>query len=94
MAAKQKVNTSKSIAEPKSVTDAELKKQVERMNKSIREEKMVKFSVPPSMKKHIGDTMFISINGSWVNIPVDGKQYEIPESLATLGQETINRLTT
>lgn len=90
----KKINTSKSLTEAKVLTDAELKKQIKGTNEIFQKEKLVPFSVPPSLQKHIGETMFISINGSKVVIPVDGKSYEIPESLAKLGQQTINKLTT
>lgn len=88
------VNTSKTLSKPKTVSDAELKKQINKMNQVFQKEKLVPFSVPPSLQKYVGETMFIAINGSNVVIPVDGKSYDIPESFAKLGQATINNLTT
>lgn len=84
-----KVNTSKSVTKGKTITDSDLKKQIQKGSKEIREAKHVKFSIPKEMARYVGSEMFISINGTFVNIPVDGKEYSIPEPLARLGQQTL-----
>lgn len=77
--AAQKVNTSKSLHE---VSDVEISKQVEQMAEQFRGEKKVKVTIPKALAKHIGPTLFLSVNGSDLVIPVDGKTHEINETHA------------
>ena len=84
------VNTSKSMKQNK--TNAELTAELAAAKKSFSEEKTVKFSVPKVLESLIGPVLFLGVNGVSVNIPVDGKEYEIPETLAAHGKEYINNL--
>ena len=77
--AAQKVNTSKSMSE---VSDVDIAKQVNEMAEAFKAEKKVKVSIPKALAKHIGPTLFLSVNGSDLVIPVDGKIYEINETHA------------
>jgi len=87
------VNTTESIQKPQK-TDNELLEGMKRFSKRFLDEKQVEFSIPPQFQKHIGSTLFIGVNGSWVNVPVDGKTYKIPETFAKHGREVLKRLTT
>ena len=87
----QKVNTSESMGK---IKDADLKKQVEKMGEKYKKMKKEKISIPVAFQKHVGKTWFIGINGVSMNIPVDGKQYEVPEVFAKHLRRAMNELTT
>ncbi len=91
--ATKNMNTKDTMSKP-SVSDAELKLQIKQAGAALKGQKLVPFSIPPALERHIGTELFIAINGTKVVIPVDGKSYDLPEDLAKLGQQTINRLTT
>lgn len=88
----KKVNTTQTVTKPK--TDTDLEKEMEKLAEQFRKEKKVKFSIPVQFAKHIGSTLYVGVNGSGINIPVDGKEYEIPETFAKHAQQALNNLTT
>lgn len=80
--ATKKTNTTKTIDEGKQVTEKELTAQIKAAGDVFAKQPKVKVSIPKGLKKNIGDTLPIGINGSFLVIPVDGESYEIPESFA------------
>lgn len=89
--AKAKPNTTKSIQKAK-VSDADLAKEIARAKAAFSGEKTVKVAIPKAFAKDFGPTLFVSVNGAFVNIPVDGQEYEIPETLATHAKQAMNNL--
>jgi hypothetical protein len=88
-----KVTNTTTTLNKKQVTEAELKKQLDDINRKFKDEKTVKFSVPEQFKKSIGSTLFIGVNGSFINIPVDGNEYDLPETFAKHAKEALKNLT-
>lgn len=87
----EKLNTTKSMKQAPTVSDAQLKDLIKRAKVAFGEEKQVNFSVPPAMKAAVGaDTLFIGVNGVQVNIPIDGTKVPLPETLAKHGNKLIN----
>lgn len=74
-------NTTTSLGKP-AVSEATLNAELTKAKTAFSGEKQVKVSVPKILEKSIGQTLFVSVNGVFVNIPVDGKEYPIPETLA------------
>ena len=90
-APKNSTNTTTSVNEPK-VSDAELNKELAKAKTAFADEKTVKFSIPKVFAKDFGPTLYVGVNGVFVNIPVDGKEYEVPETLAQHAKQTIDNL--
>jgi len=82
--AKQKVNTTSSISAGKQFTDAEYKRDLERVKRKLEQEKLVKVSIPKQLRSVLGATLPVGINGVVMNIPVDGNEYEVPEPMAKI----------
>lgn len=89
--AKFKATTSKSV-NVAPVSDAELSKELTKAKAAFKGEKTVKFSIPKVFAKDFGPTLFVGVNGVFVNIPVDGKEYDIPATLAKHAKATIDNL--
>lgn len=89
--AKRKVTSSKSVNTAQ-ISDAQLGKELAKAKAAFSGEKKVKFSIPKVLAKDFGPTLFVGVNGVFVNIPVDGKEYEIPETLAKHAKRTIDNL--
>ena len=89
-----KTNTTKSIGEPIALTDRELEEQIRALGAQFNAEKKVKFSIPVGLQRNIGHTLFLAINGVSLVIPVDGEDYEIPETFAEHGKQYLKTLTT
>lgn len=75
------VNSTKAMTGRKK-SSAELNAEVATAQKAFSGEKKVKVSVPKVLQPQLGNNLFIGVNGVSVNIPVDGEEYEIPETLA------------
>lgn len=90
-AKRPKVTSSKSVNTAQ-ISDAQLNKELTKAKAAFSGEKKVKFSIPKVLAKDFGPTLFVGVNGVFVNIPVDGKEYEIPETLATHAKRTIDNL--
>lgn len=74
-------NTSKTLKEAP-ITDAELQRDLENAKKHFAGEKLVKRKINPSYAQKVGSTLPIGINGVVLVLPVDGTQFEIPETFA------------
>lgn len=87
----KKVNTSKTISEAAKPTAAELDKQIKEAAKRLGEEKKVKVLIPAYLKKRLGATQPVGINGAVIHVPV-GEEVAIPESMAKVLNESLNQL--
>ena len=85
------LNTTKSLR-GHNKTNAELAKETKDAQKKFKNEKLEKVSIPAVLQPKLGPLQFLSINGVSVNVPVDGEEYEIPKSHATLLKEYIRNL--
>lgn len=74
-------NTFKSLnASP--IKDADFQRDLEVAMKKFDGEKKVKRKINPSIAQKVGSTLPMSINGVTLVLPVDGTQFEIPETFA------------
>jgi hypothetical protein len=84
-------NTTKSLKK-KEFNDAELQAEVKAAKKALAEDKLVKVSIPKVLEPQIGPTLFLSVNGAQVTLPVDGTEKEIPKVLADHLKVYLNEL--
>lgn len=73
-------NTTKSLNQ--ATTNTELDAQIKKAKAAFDSEKQVKVKIPEVLKSSIGQTLLVGVNGVFVNIPVDGKEYPLPETFA------------
>lgn len=101
MAAKSKSATTKreSTVVDTQAANLELSKQVnalEETRKSVavtyKNEKKVAVQGSPMYRPYFGNNMPIIINGVAIYVPLDGQQYEIPESFAAVFLDRISRV--
>lgn len=50
--------------------------------RAFKNQKKVSVSISPLYKPYFGNVMTVTLNGTSVAIPCDGKSYEVPESFA------------
>lgn len=84
-------NTTGTVSNP-TVSPVKLEAELAKAKAAFAKEKLVKVSIPKVLQSGIGQTLFVSVNGVFVNIPVDGKEYEIPETLAAHTKEYLAKL--
>lgn len=99
MAARQANSAQSNRAGDTQTMNLELTKQVnglEEKKKTIaqqyREEAKVSVQGSPMYRPYFGNNMPIIINGVAVYVPLDGQQYQIPESFAAVFSERISRI--
>ena len=101
MAANRKSATTKreSTVVDTQAANLELSKQVnalEETRKSVavtyKNEKKVAVQGSPMYRPYFGNNMPIIINGVAIYVPLDGQQYEIPESFAAVFLDRISRV--
>lgn len=101
MAAKSKSATTKreSTVVDTQAANLELSKQVnalEETRKSVavtyKNEKKIAVQGSPMYRPYFGNNMPIIINGVAIYVPLDGQQYEIPESFAAVFLDRISRV--
>lgn len=101
MAANSKSATTKreSTVVDTQAANLELSKQVnalEETRKSVavtyKNEKKVSVQGSPMYRPYFGNNMPIIINGVAIYVPLDGQQYEIPESFAAVFLDRISRV--
>lgn len=86
-------NTTQTITETnRQKTNAQLVEEIKVAQKKFKGEKKVKVSIPSVLQAQLGTTQFVSVNGVHVNIPVDGEEYEVPETLAGVLKEMLKNL--
>jgi hypothetical protein len=62
--------------------------------KRYQDEPKVKVQGSPMYKPFFGNNMPIIVNGIAIYVPLDGQQYEIPETYAAIFQDRIARIDT
>lgn len=87
-----KPTTSKSV-NVSETSNAKLKAELEVVKKTFGKEPMKELTIPKIFAKSFGSHLYIGINGAFVNVPVDGNSYEIPESFYDHAIAAMNRLT-
>lgn len=104
MAAAKKTKTAVSIDDNVTVVDTaalnsalETKVTARRANNSrlvdtYKNEKKVPVQGSPMYRPYFGNNMPIIINGIAIYVPLDGQQYEIPESFAAIFFDRISRI--
>lgn len=86
-------NTTASIhAHNKQKTNAQLAAEVKVAKKKFEGEKTVKVSIPSALSGQLGSTQYVAVNGVHVNVPVDGEEYDIPETHANVLKEMLRNL--
>lgn len=63
-----------------------------KVSEGYKREKKVTVSGSPMYRPYFGNNMPIIINGVAVYVPLDGQQYEIPESFAAVFLDRISRI--
>lgn len=63
-----------------------------KVSEGYKHEKKVTVSGSPMYRPYFGNNMPIIINGVAVYVPLDGQQYEIPESFAAVFLDRISRI--
>lgn len=72
---------------PKQIADEAIRKseQQDRINKGILEkQKRVSVALSPMYAPYFGEVMTVSLNGFSIYLPVDGRNYEVPEEFARI----------
>lgn len=87
----QSVNSTASM-KGKAVSDAELSKDVEKAKKAFEKDKLVKTSIPAVLQAKLGANLFVGVNGVSITVPVDGEEYEVPETFANHIKQTLKDL--
>lgn len=73
-------NTTKSMTEVSDNVKAEIVESLKRAQEKFKGEKQVTVSVPKNLQRAVGQTLFLSINGVSIVLPVDGSKHKVPES--------------
>jgi hypothetical protein len=85
--AEKKVNSTKSLSE------SELKIEIVRQTAESKKEKKVKVSIPAVLQKQLGAQLFVGVNfGTQYRVPVDGEEYEVPETIANHVKKVLKEL--
>ena len=63
-----------------------------RVSEEYKREKKVTVQGSPMYRPYFGNTMPIIINSVAVYVPLDGQQYEIPETFAAVFKDRISRI--
>lgn len=61
------------------ISEAEMKRDVEKAAKELGKMKTKSISIPKQMAPILGETMRAFINGAEIRVPIDGESYDIPE---------------
>ena len=94
MAEEKVVNTTKSMQEPSDNIAKQLEEDLQKAKRVFEKEKQVEVSIPKSLAKALGGTVYVAVNGVGVVLPVDGSKHKLPETLAKHAQDLVNNTTT
>lgn len=79
--AKKAVSEAAIVAESnKAVTEAEQERKA--LARYFKSQKKVSVSISPLYRPYFGNVMTVTLNGTSIAIPCDGKSYEVPASFA------------
>lgn len=85
------VNSTQTMAGRKK-SSAELNAEIAAAQAKFKGEKKVKVSIPKVLGAQLSKTLFVGVNGVAVNVPVDGEEYELPETLANHVKQYLKEL--
>ena len=74
------------------ISEAEMKRDVERAVKILGEEKTKSISIPKQMAPILGETLRAFINGAEIRVPVDGESYDIPAPYYEIIKESLKTI--
>lgn len=86
-----KPNTTKSVNKAE-VSNSQLKKELDAAKKAFADAPTKELTIPAVFKKTFGETLFVGINGVFINVPVDGKPYPVPEPFYDHAMHAINNM--
>ena len=89
--AEAKPNTTKDLEKGKQATASQLDKEMKEAAKVLGEQKKVSYTIPKYLKKRIGSTLPLGINGAVIHVPV-GEKVDIPESYKQLLDQSLENL--
>lgn len=81
----QKVNTMEEIFEGhghNTMTQKQIDAEVRKLGEKFDKQKKVKRKINKNLQKRLGKTHYVGINGVGLVLPVDGTEFEIPQSFA------------
>ena len=74
------------------VSEADMKRDVEKAAATLGEEAKKTISIPKQMIPYLGETMIACINGACIRVPIDGESYDIPESYYPIIMESMKTI--
>lgn len=86
-----KPNSTRSVNQTET-SNATLKRELDAAKKAFADAPEKELTIPAMFKKHFGATLFIGINGVFVNVPVDGQPYSVPEPFYEHAMRSINEM--
>lgn len=89
MATKPTTTKSVNVTE---TSGAQLKRELDAAKKAFADAPMKELTIPVMFQKHFGATLYIGINGAYVNVPVDGKPHSVPEPFYLHAMRSINEM--
>lgn len=72
--------TTKNMTEISDNVKEQIVESLKRAQEKFKGEKQVTVSVPKNLQRAVGQTLFLSINGVSIVLPVDGSKHKVPES--------------
>lgn len=88
MAKGHKINTASSMSDG-TLSEKEYQESLKKSLEVFKDMKKVKVSIPKQMASVLGSSLPVGINGCVIVIPVDGKQYEVPEAYAEILHQSL-----
>lgn len=89
--AKTKANTSATVNQG-STPAGTLRKELEAAKAAFESSPTKELTIPKIFQKDFGSNLYISINGVFVNIPINGTPYSVPEPFYNHAMRAINSL--
>lgn len=91
MSKKTVVNTVSGVASSQ-VTEAQYNRDIKNAEQLLGSFPKVKFSIPKQLSQYLGSELIVTIEGVSIHIPVNGKEYEIPEPFEPVAKYTLSHL--
>jgi hypothetical protein len=75
-------NTVENVGSTK-ISVQDLQKEIDQLGAEFAKQPKVKVMIPKSFVKSVGSSLYVSINGAFINVPV-GEMVEVPEIYAEM----------
>jgi hypothetical protein len=75
-----------------SISEAQMKADVENAVKVLGDMPKKAISIPKQMASVLGEVLPAGINGAYIRVPVDGEEYEIPEPYHAIIKESLKTI--